>query len=271
MRSINTIIPGTETYAPRDGKRIGNSDDWMFSLLLCRNLVVNKHQYRMVMECASLEFMSRGEYVYLLEHRSGQLHHPMTLERVIPREIRAMNKIRTETFLKTHCYPLTGYELRSGLYEHFFVPQEPREEQFDDDFYSNGKPVHLWIGRTKIYPHSMDKNKRLERLNAGLSWPLQEYDPILDDWKKRSSKAIFPPQCSTVRDRIPIMERYFGFDRTLPDKYDAICPLDGYIRTTSAEYRSPGWTWSAKCGRHYKMRICPRCLRVMRQKLYALS
>lgn len=270
-KKMEMTLPGVETYAPRDGERLGRGNDWMFKLMLCRNLAANRHQYHMVRECASCEFIRGREYVYLLEHINGYLSHPITLEQVMPREIRTMNRIRAVRFLKTHCFPLSGYELRAGLYKYFFeTPEKPQDELVHGIFGSKTRP-HLRIGRATIWPKKTDKFEVLEWLNASLVWPLQKCDPILDDWKGRSKESFFPPTCSTVCYPLPIIERFFGFDRTPPDKYDAICPLDGYITTISAEYCSPGWTWSAKFGRHYKMRICPRCLRVMREKLCALS
>lgn len=269
---MELVLPRNDTYAPRDGQRLGRTDDWIFALLLCRNVAANRHQYRIVRECGDLNFMSRDKYVYLLEHYTGELRHPMTLERVTPREVQLMNEIRPDTLLKTHCRPLIGYQLRAGVYEHFFVPAE--QADFSDDplfsFYKD--PARLRIGRLTIWPCEATKQSILEKLNARLTWPLQPEDRILEDWQRRLEPATrLKSDCSAITGVMPILSQFFLFDQQAPDKFDALCPLDGYVKTISAKYRSPGWTWHLRCGRHHKMRLCPHCLRIMHEELVALS
>jgi len=266
------VLPRDDTYAPRDGQRLGITSDWMFALLLCRNIALNRHSYRIVRECGDLNFLSRGRYVYLLERYSGELNHPMTLERVTPREVRLMNEIRPNSLLNRHCRPLDDYQLRAGLYEHFFLPAEQGESVDDPYGFSKSELCLLRIGRMTIWPSKNTRASILDKLNAKLTRPLLPEDPILGDWQRRCEQSTFmPPNCSTIAGDTPILSQFFLFDRHPPVKYDALCPLDGYVITIPAEYRTPSWTWSIKCGRHIKLRICPHCLRIMRDKLVALN
>lgn len=79
---MDMTIPGVETLAPRDGRRMGKSADWLFYLLPCRNLAVNRHQFSMVHEYVSPDGLSGDRYCYLPEHIDGHLCHSITLERV---------------------------------------------------------------------------------------------------------------------------------------------------------------------------------------------
>jgi len=269
---MERILPHSDTYAPRDGHRLGRTSDWLFVLLLCRNLAANRHQYRMVMECREYNFLRRDKYAYLLEHYKGELHHPMTLERVVPWEVGVMNEIRPDTVLKTHCRPLIDYQLRVGLYEHLFVCTDSDELTANPFDSFNREPARLKIGRKVIWPSDKSRNSALSKLNAQLTWPIQLEDRILGGWQQRCRESTFlPPDCTSIAGDVPILSQLFGFDRQPRENYDALCPLDGYVKTIPAEFRSPGWTWSAKCGRQITMRICPHCLRIMRDELVALS
>jgi hypothetical protein len=80
------------------------------------------------------------------------------------------------------------------------------------------------------------------RLNAGLRWPLAEDDPILDH---------------------DISECFMEFDQSrIPEQYNAICPLDGYVLAINAEYywRLPPGEHVAEGGPDSVYRLCPHCL-----------
>ena len=52
---------------------------------------------------------------------------------------------------------------------------------------------------------------------------------------------------------------------------DALCPLDGPVRTIDIELVSPRWTWHALCGRHWTGKACPLCMGVFFMRLSKMS
>jgi len=81
-----------------------------------------------------------------------------------------------------------------------------------------------------------------DRLNADLRWPLAEDDPILDH---------------------DISECIMAFDKSrIPEQYNAICPLDGYVLAINAEsyWRLPPGEHVAENGPDSVYRLCPHCL-----------
>jgi hypothetical protein len=80
------------------------------------------------------------------------------------------------------------------------------------------------------------------RLNADLRWPMAEDDPILDH---------------------DISECFMEFDQSrIPEQYNAICPLDGYVLAINAEsyWRLPPGEHIAEDGPDSVYRLCPHCL-----------
>jgi hypothetical protein len=141
------------------------------------------------------------------------------------------------------------------------------------DIYPNSPSAMLTIDNLTVYPSQEPASEVLDRLNARVRWPLVTgVDPILDDWGQRRKKTkIFEPTCDLVREPLPIISQLFNFSNIRLPEHNAICPLDGYITTIAAEHRSSGWTWSARVGRHFEFRLCPHCLRVIDDKLIAMS
>ena len=271
---IHNVLPDESTYGPRDGIKLGSSRDWLFELWLTRNLIVNRHRYRYFLHCSSTHWNNRGRDVYLLEHNNGELHHPITLEKVTPDSLRVMNRLKLETAIKKICQPLIGYHLRSGLYEYFFVPVDPKDVISSADLgYPNSAFAILKIDNLTVYPSEEPASEVLDHLNGRLSWPLASgVDSILGDWGHRcKSSTFFAPTCDSVREPLPIITQFFNFPRIRLPEHNAICPLDGYITTIAAEHRSPGWTWSARVGRHFEFQICPHCVRVISDKLISMS
>ena len=270
---INMVVPDETTFGPRDGIKLGSSRDCLFELWLVRNLIVNHHQYSAFLHCSSTHWNDRGRDVYLFEHNSGQLHHPITLEKVTPDSLRVLNRLKIETAIKKICQPLIGYDLRSGLYEHFFVTDNGKEVMGMSDLFPNSKSAILKIKDLTIYPSQKSASEVLDRLNVRLRWPLiSAQDPILDNWGKRyKTSAFIEPKCDSVREPLPIISQFFGFARNRLPEHNGICPLDGFITTIKAEHISPGWTWSARMGRHIRLQLCPHCLRVIDDKLIAMS
>lgn len=264
----DNILPDVTTYAPRDGMKLGSSDDWMFELWLTRNLIVNRHQYSALLQCDSTHWNCRGREIFLLVHNYGDLHHPIILEKVKPDSIRVMNRLKIDTAIKKICQPLIRYELRIGLYERFFVPVFENLNLFTDS-----ASAVLTIGDLTVYPSQESDSEMLDRLNAGLRWPLTGgADPIIDDWGDRCKKRHFvSPTSDSVREPLPIIKKFFTFSQERLPEHNGICPLDGYITTINAEHKSPGWTWPAHVGRHYQFQLCPHCLRVITVKLITMS
>ena len=271
---MNNVLPDETTYAPRDGMKLGSSQDCLFELWLTHNLIVHRNRYSSFLQCSSTHWNKRGQEIYLLEHNGGDLHHPITLEKVTPDSTRVMNRLKIETAIKKICQPLIGYHLRSGLYEYFYVPVNEHERvEASDMGYPDSPLATLTIDKTIIYPTQDSPSNDLGLLNERLRWPLTSgVDSVLDDWGQRcSSSTLFVPTCDSVREPLPIITQFFNFPRIRLPEHNAICPLDGYITTIAAEHRSPGWTWNALMGRHYKFRLCPHCLRVIDDTLIAMS
>jgi len=80
------------------------------------------------------------------------------------------------------------------------------------------------------------------RLNAELRWQIAEDDPILNH---------------------DISECFMEFDQSrIPEQYNAICPLDGYVLAINAEsyWRLPPGEHVAEDGPDSVYRLCPHCL-----------
>jgi hypothetical protein len=128
---------------------------------------------------------------------------------------------------------LNYYNIRYHLRWLFFGSPNPFDGKPDEAArHSNGYVVNGL---------RMD-DKGFARLNAGLHWPLAEDDPILDH---------------------DIPECFMEFDQSrVPEQYNAICPLDGYVLAINAEYywRLPPGEHVAEDGPDSVYRLCPHCL-----------
>ena len=259
---LDMVLPDKNTFGPRDGSKLGSGGDRLFELWMLHNLIVNRGCYGAVLHCSSNHWIDRGRGIYLLEHNSGELHHPITLEKVLPDSVVLMNKLKVESAIKQIRKPLFGYELRAGLYEHFFLPEYSLKET---DLNSNPAQSELMIDGLKIYPTEESSASVLFRLNKGMRWPLVSgVDPILDDWGMRCKRAqVNRPSCRTFSGIVPIVEKFFCFPVNCVPRHNGICPLDGYVTTITADHKSPKWTWSALCGRHFSFQLCPHCLRII--------
>lgn len=138
-------------------------------------------------------------------------------------------------------YEPSCYSIRSQLRWLFFGSPDPLEERKPEDS-SNGYVIN----------GLRMNDKGFARLNAGLRWPIAADDPILDH---------------------DISERLLNFDQSLvPEQYNAICPLDGYVTAINSEsyFRLPPDGHVSNDGPDKVYRLCPHCLLELASRLNVL-
>lgn len=114
------------------------------------------------------------------------------------------------------------------------------------------KSETIIIDNLKILDNGILLENSYNILNNRLRWPMNSDSDI-------SNSFI---------DYLKINDNY---SEEIVGKYDAYCPVDGFVHIVYGKHISPDWTWSALCGREFQVLLCPRCLGVFGSYLTKIS
>jgi hypothetical protein len=151
-----------------------------------------------------------------------------------------------------HYHPVTGDAARTdGLTPRESLKKSTVRSYIRKGFYIFRKNIMLdaygdstiKVRNIMIFSEGLSVKENLSALNDTVRWKLSGPDDISDNFE----------------DHINLKSLSAGGNENR-GRYDAICPVDGYIKTVAGELKSPRWTWRALCGRQYKIILCPHCL-----------